>query len=399
MKKLIRFLSLLCALLVLQVDVIPRFHVSTSALRLLAQERWANNPTTTLLGDITNSATSITVNSASGFPSTKQFHILIDGEIMLVTSVSGTTWTVTRGYETSTAATHNDGAITRLIFTADVIRNMQDYTLNQGRVTTESGVCVSTSDRTSQSTIYWTPCGRGGLIGAYVSTNEWVLEAPGELSLALSGLTSAKQYDVFMTCAASCTLELSAAWNSDSTRFSSGTYAVNLPTQNGVYVKSTDGTVIDATRRYLGTIRTTATTTTEDSVTKRFVWNGYNQVAQRLSVSSSTQHNYSGGGRAWNNSTSIRYEWVQGIANAAMSHAVLAEIGGGTSAYVGSGMDSTTSTTLTSISNSSDGTNIQNAGIGFVAAPLGYHYGQAIEFTGAGTGTFYSVTVSAIFIG
>jgi hypothetical protein len=57
----------------------------------------------------TTDGTSITVTSEAGFPSV-DFIISIDTEAMLVTNVSTTTWTVTRGYEGSTAATHLNGA-------------------------------------------------------------------------------------------------------------------------------------------------------------------------------------------------------------------------------------------------------------------------------------------------
>ena len=65
---------------------------------------------TTLAAAITDTTgTSITVTSSASFPSAP-FIIGIDTECLLVTNVSGTTWTVTRGYESSTAATHLNGA-------------------------------------------------------------------------------------------------------------------------------------------------------------------------------------------------------------------------------------------------------------------------------------------------
>jgi len=87
-------------------------------------EQFANNATTTLNGAISStSATSITVASASAFPSVAQFRILIESEIMLVTAGAGsTTWTVTRGIEGTTAATHADGATVRQILTAGALK-------------------------------------------------------------------------------------------------------------------------------------------------------------------------------------------------------------------------------------------------------------------------------------
>jgi len=70
----------------------------------------ANFAETTLAAAITDtSGTSITVTSETSFPAAP-FIISIDTECLLVTVVSGTTWTVTRGYESSTAATHSNGA-------------------------------------------------------------------------------------------------------------------------------------------------------------------------------------------------------------------------------------------------------------------------------------------------
>src|SRR5664280_1518036 len=65
---------------------------------------------TTLAAAITDTGgTSITVTSETSFPSTP-FIASIDTEALLVGTVAGTTWTVTRGYEGSTAATHLNGA-------------------------------------------------------------------------------------------------------------------------------------------------------------------------------------------------------------------------------------------------------------------------------------------------
>lgn len=66
-------------------------------------------------------ATSITVDSASGFPTSGNYTIKIDSEHMLVTGGQGTTtWTVSRHADSTTAATHNGGAgVTRVVGTGD----------------------------------------------------------------------------------------------------------------------------------------------------------------------------------------------------------------------------------------------------------------------------------------
>ena len=64
-------------------------------------------PTTTLAAAITASQTTITVASASGFPDDADVRVRIDDEDMTVTGGQGTTtWTVTRGVNSTTAASH-----------------------------------------------------------------------------------------------------------------------------------------------------------------------------------------------------------------------------------------------------------------------------------------------------
>lgn len=64
---------------------------------------------TTLTGALTAAATTITVSSATGFPTTP-FQIRVDDEFMLVTAGFGTTtWTVSRGTSSSVATTHVTG--------------------------------------------------------------------------------------------------------------------------------------------------------------------------------------------------------------------------------------------------------------------------------------------------
>jgi hypothetical protein len=92
-------------------------------------ELFSNTASTTLASAIsTTGATSISVAAGTGFPTASstlgQFRIKIDNEIMLVTSggASGTTWTVVRGVEGTTAATHSSGAAVDHVVTAEAVR-------------------------------------------------------------------------------------------------------------------------------------------------------------------------------------------------------------------------------------------------------------------------------------
>lgn len=90
----------------------------------MPQEQYANNAQTTLAAAVTAGATTLTVTSAAGFPAQPQFRIRIDDELLLVTGVSGTTWTVQRGIEGTTAAAHASGATVTHVLTAGGLLNL-----------------------------------------------------------------------------------------------------------------------------------------------------------------------------------------------------------------------------------------------------------------------------------
>jgi len=73
-------------------------------------ELFSNFGATKINGAINNTVTSILVNDASVYPSTGNFRIVSDDEIMLVTAVSGNTLTVLRGQEGTTAIAHADAS-------------------------------------------------------------------------------------------------------------------------------------------------------------------------------------------------------------------------------------------------------------------------------------------------
>jgi len=72
--------------------------------------------TTTANGALSDSATTLVVVDAIGVVDTAIGNPAT-GEIMLITAVSGTSWTVTRGYQGTTAAIVADGADIALIGT------------------------------------------------------------------------------------------------------------------------------------------------------------------------------------------------------------------------------------------------------------------------------------------
>jgi hypothetical protein len=84
-------------------------------------ERLANGPSTSLVTTITSAQTTLNVVSSDGFPTSGNFRILIDSEIILVTAVSGTTFTIIRGQEGTVAAGHIDGSPINHILTSGAL--------------------------------------------------------------------------------------------------------------------------------------------------------------------------------------------------------------------------------------------------------------------------------------
>lgn len=85
-------------------------------------ENLGNDWSSTLSAGIDASVTSLDVASATGAPSAN-FRIRIDDELMLVTAVSTNTFTVTRGVEGSTAASHSGGVAVAHVVTRAGLAN------------------------------------------------------------------------------------------------------------------------------------------------------------------------------------------------------------------------------------------------------------------------------------
>lgn len=259
-----------------------------------------------------------------------------------------------------------------------------DPSICQFRLTLTTGVPVTTSDVTGATTIYCAPY-TGNQIALW-DGNRWQVRTSAQFSLALGTLSSGKPYDVFCyDNAGTPTLEF-LVWTNDSTR------ATALTTQNGVLVKSGD-----ATRRYLGTFYTASTTTTEDSLAKRYLWNYYNRVARVLQRNEGTA--------SWTYTTNTLRQ-----ANAAAANQVEAMIGWaedelelflscmssngtGAQATVGIGVDST-SVNSASIFRAGDMFGVNNyshsdATYKTIPAAGRHYYAWLEKSTAAGTTTWY----------
>jgi hypothetical protein len=111
-------------------------------------EQYSNNAVTTLSSPITAVATTLTVADASRFPTVGNFRILVNGELMLVTSVAASVFTITRGVESTTAAAHSGGDQVALIVTEESFRRLM---MEYQPMVTEEGVAGPLASFTNTS--------------------------------------------------------------------------------------------------------------------------------------------------------------------------------------------------------------------------------------------------------
>lgn len=251
-------------------------------------------------------------------------------------------------------------------------------TLNGFRLTTESGVPVSTSSRAAQGTIYLTPY-RHNKISLYNTTDAvWIERSTAEVSLALAGLTAGKNYDVYAYwTGAAVALELSAAWTNDTTR------ADALTTQDGVRVKSAN-----KSRRLVGTIRASGAATTEDSASQSFVDNEDNEVP-RLTTQQDATASWSVGGATTPRGLNAgdgdwKHEFVFGKTRSVKAfvrvYNYTGNPGGGGSVRVGLGFDTASAMSANASVDQDDSSDSQSMGsLGGTVFAEGYHYVQGLE--------------------
>ncbi len=209
--------------------------------------------------------------------------------------------------------------------------------LADGRLTLTSNVPVTTADVSGAGTLYYTPY-VGNRIALYDGST-WTTLAFTQQSISVPA-SATTVYDVFAyNSAGTVTLELTA-WTNDTTR------ATSLAYQDGVLVKS--GTT---TRRYLGSFRTVASSQTEDSTARRFLFNYYHRIlrfAQGI-IPTATWNYTTATIRSQNTNTTVgqgRIELLCGVSEDVCNIRSLATSSnanaGGASLRSGYGVDSTT---------------------------------------------------------
>jgi len=271
---------------------------------------------------------------------------------------------------------------------ADTVGHGGPYNLGPGgRLTLSSTISATAADISGATSLYYLPhtSGRIALLGA---SDIWAWRDIGSsgISLALSGLVVDKIYDVYAYWTGSAVaLELGAAWTNDTTP-SDATALIN-----GVLVKSADHT-----RRLLGCIRATGTTTTEDSKAKRYCHNIYNQVERPMAavdVTDSWTYATTNTFRALDNLTSNAFEFITRSATATLNaESIVNGIGNGAVTilyFAGVGIDSQTVNGAT-INMPGEVKATGDVGPAFAkyrAAPgIGYHKAYCLEATNNAAG-------------
>lgn len=208
----------------------------------------------------------------------------------------------------------------------------------EGRLTLSSGAPVTTTDQTG-SVIYFTPY-KGGNCALY-DGSLWSLIRFSETSIALSGLTSDSNYDVFAyNNSGALTLELGNAWASDVSRG----VPQSLTLVGGIYSSGADNT-----RRYIGTLRAIASNQTTDTIAQRFIFN-YTAPLRRVLYTKETTDSWTYGTNSWrvvNGSSGNYVEYIDGMGDMLVSGEAMATISNATGVInyyaTGIGVDSSTS--------------------------------------------------------
>lgn len=300
-------------------------------------------------------------------------------------SVGSTYYVGTAGALTSTAPSNSRplgvaDSTSSLVMSATVTPGTVANNIVQGRLTLTAATPITIADVTAATTLRFTPY-QGNLIALYNGVG-WSLFTFSELTIAVPATTS-QMYDVFVyDNSGTRALEL-LAWTNDTTR------ATALTTQDGVLVKT--GAL---TRRYVGSFRTTTVSgQTEDSLTKRYVWNYYNRVRRSLRVVEATDSWTYGTNtfRQANANAANQLDLVVGVAEVLASLRVVSSATSLTS-WVAIGEDSSTTVktgTISTVATSAGGTYVETTAVLDVYPPLGRHTYVWLEKASAASVTFY----------
>jgi hypothetical protein len=159
---------------------------------MVAHEQLVNSAITTVADELSSAATSMVVVNAGGFPAEGNFRICVETEVMLVTNVSGSTFTVVRGTDDTTAAVHHVDAQVFAVATADGLNRMISEQISTFaperppfKLMDSSGVTLTLTDFTQVNVNTTTAAdGPGGCITLAQTAN--TLDNPGKILRSLT---------------------------------------------------------------------------------------------------------------------------------------------------------------------------------------------------------------------
>jgi hypothetical protein len=293
--------------------------------------------------------------------------------------------------------------------------NAPTLTKPQGRLTLTTATPVMTAEAAAQTTIYYTPY-VGDVIPLYNGT-EWQNFVFTELSIAMAASANwaaDSNFDLFVyNDAGTLRLVTGAAWTNGTTR------AEALVRTNGIWLNNVSftgrygaaSTVSIAASRatYVGTMRTTGTagTTTWElggaaaggDPGALHLWNCYNRVEVAVLVQT-TNASWTYATAAWRpydgaaSNVNVRVALTRGLnENAVTGMLNVTHYGGGSiDGAAGISLDSTTTIPTQSSYLPNAASALSNSAQFSAHVGIGYHYVQAMEYTGGATSTFYGIS-------
>ena len=211
-----------------------------------------------------------------------------------------------------------------------------DRSICNFRISLTTGVPVTTSDVFAATNVYVVPY-NGTQVSLFDGSATWTTLASAGVTLALGSSPPNTNYDIFLYNNSGVVAVESNPWLSDTARASALVY------QDGVLVKPGA-----TTRRYIGTIRTSAMGQCEDSAAKRYCWSYYGRARRQMKAVEATANwtystnTYRQANGAAANQLDFIIGWDQDIVYAQSSNQATNSTATNRTVTAGIGLDSTT---------------------------------------------------------
>jgi hypothetical protein len=263
-----------------------------------------------------------------------------------------------------------------------------------GGGTADGRLSLSTNpvdDVSTSLTVYYVPY-EGNSINLFTGTI-WESFTFSTVSFDMTGLNADANYDIFGYDSSGLTLE-AVEWANDT-----GRNGYSITRNEGGLVKSDD-----TTRRYLGTVRTTASGCT-DTMQQRFVWNAMHRVARVAQYSlDEDSHTYTTGAwRVWNGLSDPMLEILYGLEEESEHTISLTAtlLAGDADIVAGIARDGlmgfTDNLTLTT-NGAPYYVTVASSVANYSDEQMGYHYYQVVEYGSSGSNDFNTAKLHGVIM-